>query len=222
MKEIIADGAGGMKAAVAEFEALLGEPNFKCACIPRKDAVYCVCDIVFHDWIKSMSFNLRMIASAVTMLLPACEYKNSIFRAMGTVIGENVSISPGVFIDPFFPELITLESGCFLGTGCRIMTHEFTANEFRFGSVRIGTGSVVGAWSTVRSGVTVGKRATTGFMSFVNRDVPDGDTVVGIPAKSIPRRSDMDSGETGKPGSRSLDGLKHRESRSLETKGIKP
>jgi serine acetyltransferase len=37
--------------------------------------------------------------------------------------------------------------------------------------------------------VTVGAGAATGGNSFVNRDVPPGETVVGVPARPIVRRA---------------------------------
>ena len=59
------------------------------------------------------------------------------------------------------------------------------ATRFRIGPVRVGKGSVVGAFATVRPGVTIGSKATVGFNSYVNRDVPDGETVGGVPAKPL-------------------------------------
>jgi acetyltransferase-like isoleucine patch superfamily enzyme len=117
--------------------------------------------------------------------LPISSWKIAIYRLLGTRVGRGVYIGPGVLIDPLYPELITLEDGSFLGIGCRLFAHEITAGNFRLGRTVIGAGSVVGAYATVRSGVSVGQKATIGFDSFVNRDVPDGATVVGVPARVI-------------------------------------
>jgi acetyltransferase-like isoleucine patch superfamily enzyme len=90
-----------------------------------------------------------------------------------------------VVIDPLYPQLVRIEAGALLGLGCRLMTHEYTATRFRLGRVHVGAGSVVGAFSTVRSGVRIGARATIGMHSFVNEDVPDDATVAGVPARIL-------------------------------------
>ena len=43
----------------------------------------------------------------------------------------------------------------------------------------------IGAYSMIRAGVSVGAKATVGAMSFVNRDVPDDETVAGVPARPV-------------------------------------
>jgi acetyltransferase-like isoleucine patch superfamily enzyme len=40
------------------------------------------------------------------------------------------------------------------------------------GRVRIGKGSVIGGYAVVRAGVSIGEKATVGFLSYVNNDVP--------------------------------------------------
>jgi len=122
---------------------------------------------------------------------PFCPLKVLFYRLAGAKIGRRVCITAGVILDPVFPSLIELEDGACLGMGCRLLTHEYTATSFRVGRVRVGSGSVIGGWSTVRSGVTIGRKATIGLHSFVNRDVPDGETVAGVPARPLRRREEQ-------------------------------
>ncbi len=117
--------------------------------------------------------------------LPISSWKIAIYRLLGTKIGRGVYIGPSVLIDPLYPELSTLRDGCVLGIGCRLFAHEITAGNLRLGRIVIGADSVVGAYTTVRSGVSVGNSVTIGFNSFVNRDVPNGATVAGVPARII-------------------------------------
>lgn len=53
------------------------------------------------------------------------------------------------------------------------------------GNVQVGEGSWIGAGSTVIQGIKIGKWCTIGAGSVIIRDVPDGATVVGVPAKEI-------------------------------------
>ena len=141
----------------------------------------------------TLADRLRMLCRYAAVWLggrvPSCPLKVFFYRLAGAKIGRNVCISPGVILDPLFPSLIEIEDGACLGMGCRLVTHEYTASSFRAGRVKVGSGSVIGGWSTVRSGVVIGRKATVGLHSFVNRNVPDGETVAGVPARAVtPRR----------------------------------
>ena len=157
--------------------------------VPRREA-YRPCDVLWPGFAADLRQNLRSLLVLLAGAVPTSSVKKAIYRLLGTKIGRDVYIGIGVLIDPLYPELIMLEDGCFLGIGCRLLTHEITADNFRLGRVVVGAGSVVGAYATVRSGVTIGRKATVGFHSFVNRDVPDGATVAGVPARILAKKED--------------------------------
>lgn len=53
------------------------------------------------------------------------------------------------------------------------------------GNVEVGAGSYLGIGSVLRDGVRVGRGALVGMGAVVTRDVPDGATVTGVPARSV-------------------------------------
>jgi len=63
------------------------------------------------------------------------------------------------------------------------------------GRAAVRTGALVGAAATVLPHVTVGTRATVGAGSVVLRDVPDGATVAGVPARRLDRPPSRGGGQ---------------------------
>lgn len=55
------------------------------------------------------------------------------------------------------------------------------------GTVTVGDGAMVGIGASVVPGVRIGTGATVGAGAVVIRDVPDGQTVVGVPAQELKR-----------------------------------
>lgn len=154
----------------------------------KREGGYCACYLLFDSFPANIC---RMFRSAMILLaesLPFSAVKVFLYRLAGVKIGKDVFISPGVVLDAIFPELIELRDGCVLGLHSMILCHEYTADESRVGKVVIGEDSVIGAKASIRSGVTVGKNCTVGIGSYVNRDVADGITVGGVPAKILKRR----------------------------------
>ena len=66
----------------------------------------------------------------------------------------------------------------------------------------IGAGAFIGSDTILRAPVSVGKGAFTGAASLVTRDVPDGATVLGVPARVYERKLDVsaDTPPAGKAG----------------------
>lgn len=152
--------------------------------IDRNEA-YCVCEVMYHTRFQELLGALKSLVSISVGWMPSSDLRIFILRLLGAKIGKNVYIAPWVLVDPMYPELIELENDVFLGMGCRLLTHEYTTKHFRIGRLSIGAGSVIGGWATIRSGVKIGRNVTVGLHSFVNKDFPDGSTVVGIPARVL-------------------------------------
>lgn len=119
--------------------------------------------------------------------LPFNRIKIALLRAAGASIGENVFISTDVWIDPTYPQLLTIEDSVMVGVGVKIAMHEFTPDEFRAGRVAIRRGAVIGGFAMVGLGVEIGEYAVVASAAAVARDVPSCYMAVGNPARSFPR-----------------------------------
>lgn len=89
------------------------------------------------------------------------------------VIGNNVIINTAATVD----HDCTIHDGAHIAPGCHLC-----------GNVTVGAGSLVGAGAVVVPGVVIGKGVIVGAGSTVLRDVPDGLTVMGTPARPVPVR----------------------------------
>ncbi len=148
---------------------------------------YCACYLLLYGLGGQLTMMRRFFCCKLAELSVFGAVKNFFYRLAGVKVGRDVVIAPGVVLDYLSCNLITLEDGCVVGMGAMILTHEYTPEESRIGRVRIGRDAVIGARAVIRSGVTVGERATVGMMSLATRDVPPGVTVAGVPAKELER-----------------------------------
>lgn len=90
---------------------------------------------------------------------------------------------------------IIIGEGTLLGAGAMVLDNDFHKPDGRFGwkstgpedarPVRIGRGCFLGARSMVLKGVTLGDRVVVGAGAVVTKDVPEGKTVVGNPARVV-------------------------------------
>lgn len=121
---------------------------------------------------------------------PLLPLKQSIYRLLGMRVGSYVSVGLMVMMDIFFPQDITLGDDCIIGYNSVLLCHEFMRSEWRRGPVWVGHDVTIGANTTILPGVVIGDGATVSAMSLVNRDVPPGTLVGGVPIRMIRERDE--------------------------------
>lgn len=113
-------------------------------------------------------------------------HASAVIDASASIDTSAIMIAANVTINP----LASIGIGAICNTGC-IIEHECVVGAFAHigpgavlcGNVKIGDGTFVGANAVIRQGLSVGKNAMIGAGAVVIKDVPDGATVVGVPAR---------------------------------------
>jgi UDP-2-acetamido-3-amino-2,3-dideoxy-glucuronate N-acetyltransferase len=116
----------------------------------------------------------------------------------GTVIGRDCYIDSGVKISGQckIGDRVTLRYNTIIARGCNIgndnylapncMTNNLDSGKVSIGGATTGAGCFFGTGTVLQHGITIADRTITGVGSFVNKDVPQTDTVlVGCPAKPV-------------------------------------
>ena len=132
---------------------------------------------------------LRVMVNYAVIVLcrisPSLRLKNWLLRRLGTTVGEGATWGLESTPDVFWPELITVGEDAIVGYDATILCHEYLQDEFRTGEVVIGKRAMIGAGAIVLPGVHIGDDAQVAANSLVDRDVPDGATVAGVPADVV-------------------------------------
>ena len=149
---------------------------------PSETTGFCYCE--GSAWVATC-FYVKAVFLALVFRLPFNALKVWVLRRLGARIGEKVYFSTGVWIDPTFPELLTIEDRVFLGTGAKIFTHEYRIDQFRAGKVCIRQGAFIGGFAVIPCGIEIGEGAVVSACSVVHRDVPPGATLMARPDRII-------------------------------------
>ena len=153
-------------------------------CHPSQPTGFCYCEGSL--W-RATRFYTKALLLGFVFKLPFSRPKVWMLRRLGARVGRNVYVSAGTWIDPMFPELLTIEDGVFFGMDAKIFNHEFRIDEFRAGKVIIRNEAFIGAFAVVACGVEIGERAVVAACSVVARDVPPGATLISTPSRVVKR-----------------------------------
>lgn len=157
------------------------------------------------QWYKAVSpvrVTVNFLVIYLCKYIPSLAIKRWLYRLIGVKVGRDVSFGLASMLDVFFPELITVGDNCVVGYNSTILCHEFLIEEYRTGEVVIGRNVVIGANSTILAGVRIGDGATVGAGALVNRDVPPGALVAGVPAAVVNRPEKVCLIRQARPGRR--------------------
>jgi len=150
---------------------------------PSQPTGFCACDrwLLPRCW-----FYLKAAVLLAVLRWPFNRPKLWLLRRAGARIGQHVYLSADVWIDPSFPQLLTIEDDVMVGVEARIAMHEYGRDQFRAGRVVIRKGAVIGGFALIGHGVEIGEGAVVAGGAVVGRDVPAGMMAVGNPARVLP------------------------------------
>jgi len=150
-----------------------------------KDFDYFAC--VAHNGIREkIHTNLsKILGNPISAIHPSAVISPSVIMGDGVMISANATLNP----------LVTLGRGVICNTSSSI-DHECVIEDFCHlapgvvlcGNVKVGAGSFIGANSVVRQGIVIGKNVTIGAGTVIVKDIPDGVTVVGNPARQLQKK----------------------------------
>jgi sugar O-acyltransferase (sialic acid O-acetyltransferase NeuD family) len=141
------------------FVAALGAGSLRARVFAAACARIAACDVLVHP--------RATVARSAALGNGTCVFANAVVNPRGSV-GVDCIVNTGAIV----------EHDCVVGDHAHVAPGSVLA-----GGAQVGEGSLVGARAVVLPGVTVGRWCTVGAGAVVTRDVPDGATVRGVPAR---------------------------------------
>ncbi|MFT7078292.1 MAG: UDP-N-acetylglucosamine acyltransferase [Planctomycetota bacterium] len=116
-----------------------------------------------------------------TIIGKDCYIDSRVSTSGNCVVGDNVTLRYDSI----------LARGCRVGDGTyicpRVMTNNLDTGGSQIGGAHIGANCFIGTNTVFQHGVEIGDNVITGAMSFVNKDIPEGEIWMGSPAKFYKR-----------------------------------
>jgi UDP-N-acetylbacillosamine N-acetyltransferase len=120
--------------------------------------------------------------TVATLVHPTAAIAPSSSLGEGTVVMANATVNP----DAIVGEGVIVNTGAVVEHDCRVADYaHLSPNAALGGAVTVGRGSHLGLGAVALPGVHVGAAVRAGAGAAIHRDVADGRTVVGVPARDV-------------------------------------
>lgn len=116
-----------------------------------------------------------------------CNINCQVFIENDVIIGNNVTIKPGVQVW----DGVHLEDDVLIGPNVTFTNDLFPKSknkDFKLVKTLVKKGASIGANATILAGITIGENALIGAGSVVTKDIPDHEIWVGNPAKFLKKK----------------------------------
>lgn len=114
------------------------------------------------------------------------------YRFANVIVGNDVFISLGAYIDTSYPGSIEIGDGTYITRGAKLVAHDhsvYRLNDMQAddgrGHIKIGKNVFIGVGAIVLRNVTIGENSIISAGSVVGKDVPPNTVVMGNPARVI-------------------------------------
>lgn len=127
----------------------------------------------------------KHLGNPINAIHPSAVVSASVRMGDGVMIAANATLNPLVEIGRgvICNTSSSIDHECIIGD----FTH-IAPNAVLCGNVQVGRNSFIGANSVIRQGVTIGNNVTIGAGTVVLKDVADGVTLVGNPARTLVKK----------------------------------
>jgi sugar O-acyltransferase (sialic acid O-acetyltransferase NeuD family) len=127
----------------------------------------------------------QYLGNPINAIHPSAVISSSVKLGDGIMIAANATLNP----------LVEIGRGVICNTSTSI-DHECIIGDFTHiapgavlcGNVKVGRNSFIGANAVIRQGIIIGDNVTIGAGTVVVKDIPDGATVIGNPARNLVKK----------------------------------